>query len=70
MRIRQLEWVNEHTWYADSVIGTYAVWTGYYRPPRQKAGIPAGSTIESAKAAAQAHFESVIMSAIEQEPTT
>lgn len=66
-KIKPLEWnsPDQCSWYADSVIGTYTVWNGYFRPPNAKAGTPAGSSIDDAKAAAQADYEQRILSAFE-----
>lgn len=53
VRIKPLEWRDEGTSYADSALGTYSAWPGYYRPPGQTVGVRWGDTRESAKAGAQ-----------------
>lgn len=71
IKIRALEW-NQHrtsTWYAESIIGAYGVWEGHYQPPGGYGGITAGSTVEEAKAAAQADYERRIVSAFATRPS-
>lgn len=64
--VKPLEWqLDGSTWYAKSIIGEYAVWAGYYRPPRGNGGILSGSTVDEAKAAAQAHYAASILSALD-----
>lgn len=66
VKVKPLIWEQNFsgTWYAESVIGNYAVWDGYFRPPTQNAGIPAGAKLDETKAAAQADFEARIRSAL------
>lgn len=72
VKIKSLEWERHSgfhgTLFAKSVIGEYAVWSGYYLPPHETEGVRAGSTVDAAKAAAQADYEARIRSALLSNP--
>lgn len=73
VKVKSLEWdrrsVDGSTEYADSLLGEYQVWaiggSGYFYRKAFATGQPAGDTIETAKAAAQADYERRIRSALE-----
>lgn len=67
IKIKELEWTMENGswWYADSVVGRFVVIDGTWTlKSRMKHVVPCRDD-ETAKAASQAHFESLIRSTIQ-----
>lgn len=75
--VRPLEWIfheREQTWTADSILGpkTYRAWviagTACVIRPGDRAGVIVGSTLDDAKAAADAHLFEALASALNLDP--
>ena len=69
--VKPLEWITDEfrsMECAASILGTYSVWeisgTGCYLRPDARAGVLVGTTIEDAKAAAQADHDTRVLSAL------